>query len=63
MIKEHLEFGDKVGANVVIIKDDTVLHKSTYRLHYKSTNNQSEQLAIIRALEQIQNLHLAEDTE
>ena len=57
------KFGGKVGAAAVIIKDDIVLHQSKYKLHERWSNNQAEQVAILRALEQIQNLQLAEDAE
>jgi hypothetical protein len=53
--------GGKVGAAAVIIKDDIVLHQSTFKLHDRCSNNQAEQIAILKALEQIQNLQLKED--
>jgi len=55
------KIGGKVGATAVIIKDDINLHQSTFKLHERCSNNQAEQAAILRALEQIQNLQLAED--
>ena len=57
------KIGGKVGAAAVIIKDVIVLHHSKYKLHEKCSNNQEEQVAILRALEQIPNLQLAEDAE
>jgi len=57
------KIGGKVGAAAVIIKDDIVLQQSKYRLHERCSNNQAEQVAILKALEQIQNLQLAEDAE
>jgi ribonuclease HI len=57
------KIGGKVGAAAVIIEDDIVLHQSKYRLHERCSNNQAEQTAILKALEDIQNLQLAEDTE
>jgi len=53
----------KVGAAAVIIKDDIVLHQSKYKLRERCSSTQAEQVAILRALEQIQNLQLAEDAE
>ena len=47
----------------MIMKDDIVLHQSTFQLHESCSNNQAEQVAILRALEQIQNLQLTEDAE
>jgi len=57
------KIGGKVGAAVVIIKDDIVLHQSKYKLHERCSNNQAEQVAILKVLEQIQSLQLAEDAE
>jgi len=45
------KIGGKVGAAAVIIKDDMVLHQSTYKLHEGCSNNKAEQVAILRALE------------
>ena len=53
----------KVGTAAVIMKDDIVLHQSKYKLHERCSNNQAEEVAILRALHQIQNLKLAEDAE
>ena len=63
IITDGSKIGGKVGAAALIIKDDIVLHQSKYRPHERCSNNQAEQVAILRALEQIQNLQLAEDTE
>jgi len=57
------KIGGKVGAAAVIIKDDTVLHQSKYKLHERCSNNQAEQVAILKAMGQIKNLQLAEDAE
>jgi hypothetical protein len=57
------KFGGKVAAATFIIKDDKVIHQSKFRLHERCSNNQAEQVAIIRALQQIQCLQLKEDEE
>ena len=57
------KIGGKVGAAAVIIKNDIILHQSTFELHERCSNNHVEQVAIVRALEQMQNLQLAEDAE
>jgi ribonuclease HI len=57
------KIGGKVGAAAVIIKDDVLLHQSQYKLHERCSNNQAEQVAILRALEQIPNRQLNEDAE
>jgi len=55
--------GGKFGGAVVIIKDDIILHQSTFKLHEGCSNNQAEQVAVQRSLERIQNLQLTEDAE
>ena len=50
------KIGGKLGAAAVIIKDDIFLHQSKYRLHERCSNNQAEQVAILKILEHIQNL-------
>ena len=55
------KIGGKVGAAAVIIKDDIVLHQSKYKLHDKCSNNQAEQVAIQKALEQLQHLPTTDD--
>ena len=59
------KIGGRVGAVAVIIKDDIVLHQSKYKLHERRSSNQAEQVAILRALVEIQKLQLqlAEDAE
>ena len=44
-----------VGAAVVIFKDDKIRHKK-HKLDGCFSNNQAEQLAILKALENIQNM-------
>jgi len=63
MFTDGSKIGGKVGAAEVIIKDDTVLHQSKYKLHERCSHNQAEQVAVLKAMEQIQNLQLAEDAE
>jgi len=55
------KIGGNLGAAAAIIKDEIVLHQSKYRLHERCSNNQAEQVAILKALEHIQNLQLTED--
>ena len=57
------KIGGDVGAAAVIIKDVIVLHQSSFKLHERYSNNQAEQVAILRAIEQIQSLQLTEDAE
>ena len=60
---DGIKIGGKAGAAAVIIKNDIILHQSTFELHERCSNNHVEQVAIVRALEQMQNLQLAEDAE
>jgi len=57
------KIGGKVGTASVIIKDEILLHHSKYKLHERCSNNQAEQVAILKVLEQIQNLQLPEGAE
>ena len=43
--------------------DDKIFHQSKFRLHERCSNNQAEQVAILKELEQIQSLQLKEDDE
>jgi len=63
ILTDRRKIGGKAGAAAVIIKDDIVLHQSKYRLHERWSNNQAEQVTILKALEQIKNLKLTEDAE
>jgi ribonuclease HI len=57
------KIGGNVGAAAIIIKDDTVIHQSKFKLYERCSNNQAEQVAILKALQQIQKLQLTEDAE
>jgi len=63
VFKDGSKIGGEVGAAAVIIKDDIILHQSTFKQHERCSNNQAEQVAILRALQQIQSLQLTEDAE
>ena len=52
------KIGGNVGAAAVITMDDKIFHQSKFRLHERCSNNQAEQVAILRELEQIQSLQL-----
>jgi len=43
--------------------DDTFLHHSKYKLHDRSFNKRARKVTILRTMEVIQNLQLAEDAE
>jgi len=45
------KIGDKVGAGVAIYSEKLVLKKCKYRLQNHCSNNQAEQIAILKALE------------
>ena len=44
-----------VGTVVVIFKDDKIMDTKKYKLDSRCSNNQAEQLAILKTLENIQN--------
>jgi hypothetical protein len=45
------KIGGKVGAAAGKIKNDIVLNQSKYKLHDRCSNNQAEQVVILRAQE------------
>jgi len=45
-----------VGAGVVIFLDNNIIKTMQYRLNERCSNNQAEQMAILKALEYIQNM-------
>ena len=45
-----------VGSGIVIFKDYKITYTKKYRLYGRCSNNQAEQLAIVEALENIQNM-------
>jgi len=51
-----------VGAGVAIYKDDKVTDTKKYRLDWRCSNNQAEQLAVFKALENIQNMDTSDKT-
>jgi len=46
-----------VGAGIAVYRSGTHTKSLKYRLNKKSTNNQAEQLAILKSLEYIENIH------
>ena len=46
-----------VGAGITIFVQNKLTHQLTYTLHNRCSNNQAEQLAIVKALEKIGKLH------
>jgi ribonuclease HI len=47
-----------VGAGIAIFTQDVLTHQLKYALNKSCSNNQAEQLAIVKALEQLEELHL-----
>ena len=47
----------RVGAGIAIFIQSKLAHQSRYTLHIRCSNNQAEQLAIVKALETIGTLH------
>ena len=50
------KIGDKVGAGVAIFSEKRLVRKCKYRLQNHCLNNQAEQIAILKALEQLLSL-------
>jgi len=51
-----------VGSGIAILSDSTQIDTIKYRLNGRCSNNQSEQLAILKALENLQHLETNERT-
>jgi ribonuclease HI len=51
-----------VGAGMVIFKSGNLINSLKYRLNKRCTNNQAEQLAILRALEYTENKETEDKT-
>ena len=49
IFKDGSKIGGKVGAAAFLIMDDIVLRQSKFKLHETCSNNQAEQVAILRA--------------
>jgi ribonuclease HI len=50
------KIGDNVGAEVIIFVKGKLAHQLKFKLHAHCSNNQAEQVAILKALEQLQKL-------
>jgi hypothetical protein len=50
------KIGDKVGAGLAIYKDKRLVRQYKYRLQNHCSNNQAEQIAILKSLEQLPSL-------
>lgn len=50
------KIGEKVGAAAVLFQNDIPFQQLKYRLGRKCSNNQAEQLAILKALQELQNI-------
>jgi ribonuclease HI len=53
---------DGVGAGIAIYQDNTLTSTLKYRLSKRCTNNQAEQVAILKALEHIQSIETGDKT-
>jgi len=49
-----------VGSGIAVFKDNKLIAKLKYKLNWQCSNNQAEQLAILKALEYIQHLETKE---
>ena len=50
-----------VGAGIAIFIQNKLAHQRRLTLHSKCSNNQAEQLAIVKAMETIKELHIADN--
>jgi hypothetical protein len=50
-----------VGAGIAILIQNKLFHQRSLTLHSKCSNNQAEQLAMVKAMETLQDLHIADN--
>jgi len=57
------KIGDNVGAAGIIFVNGKLAHQLKFKLHAHCSNNQAEQVAILKAVEQLENLQDGQDNE
>jgi len=60
---EGSKIGDNVGAAGIIFVNGKLVHQLKFKLHAHCSNNQAEQVAILKALEQLEKLQEGQDNE
>jgi len=61
--KDGSKVGDNVGAAGIIFVNGKLVHQLKFKLHAHCSNNQAEQVAILKALEQLEELQKGQDNE
>ena len=55
------KIGDKVGAAGIVFENGNIVHQMQFKLHGHCTNNQAEQIAILKTLEKLQELQAGQN--
>jgi ribonuclease HI len=57
------KIGDNVGAAGIIFVNNKLVHQLKFKLHAHCSNNQAEQVAILKALEKLEELQEGQDND
>jgi ribonuclease HI len=57
------KIGDKVGAAGIIFVNGKLIHQLKFKQHGHCSNNQAEQIAILRILEKLEELQEGQDND
>jgi ribonuclease HI len=57
------KIGDNVGAAEIIFVNGTMVHQLKFKLHGHCSNNQAEQIAILKVLEKLEKLQDGQDND
>jgi hypothetical protein len=57
------EIGDNVEAAGIILVNDKLAHQLKFKLHGHCSNNQAEQIAILKVLEKLEELQVGQDND
>ena len=63
MYTDGSKIGDNVGAAEIIFVNGKMVHKLKYKLHRHCSNNQTEQIAILKVLEKLEELQNGQDND
>ena len=55
------KIGYKVGAAGIVFENGNILHQMQFKLHGHCTNNQAEQIAILKTLEKLEELQAGQN--
>ena len=63
MYTDSSETGDNVGAAGIIFVNGKLVHQLKFKLHGHCSNNQAQQIAILKVLEKLEELQNGQDND